>query len=237
MQHINKTPSHREPRFLKALRKDPGASYENLKSEQRKELYQILREEQAGLCAYCLKELSLAYNPNDEAGAHIEHLIPQAVCKNTIDDEWKKYDLTFTIDYKNMLAVCSGKTGGDYHCDSTKGSKGKGNGSVLLTILNPTHKSIEDQITCGSGGKLGAAKMSRSKEEIEHDIDKVLNLNASRLKIARKAILDSLITKMKKDYGKTCTWKREQIEEKIRHLKTNKGIFYMAAVCWLRDKL
>lgn len=68
--------------------------YSNLSGKPKEAVQVSLLEEQGCLCAYCMRRISLE-------NVQIEHYLPQ-------HPQSENYDPALTIDYRNMLAVCSG---------------------------------------------------------------------------------------------------------------------------------
>jgi hypothetical protein len=95
--------------------------------------------------------------------------------------------------YPNLLGVCNGLslTYPDkellHHCDKTKGKEGKMDGSVFLRKLDPRSSECERFVKYNFEGNVLAV---RADEDVEHDLNKVLNLNNKALVMARKIVID-----------------------------------------------
>ena len=91
---INK---RREPGKLIAYRKWKDSSYSSMPDDVKQSVRESLMAEQGHLCAYCMRRIpQIDGNPK----VSIEHWCTQA--KNSIE---------MGLDYRNMLAVCSGNRG------------------------------------------------------------------------------------------------------------------------------
>ncbi|WP_421656484.1 retron system putative HNH endonuclease [Leptothermofonsia sp. ETS-13] len=92
MRQIHKS---QEPASLtnwKALQRNtPNFYYNYLQNPAKRELHQVLLQEQGYLCCYCEMRVS-------QQNSHIEHLKPQSECSS---EE--------TVEYINLLACCQGE--------------------------------------------------------------------------------------------------------------------------------
>ena len=93
-----------QPGKLIKYKSNFGAKFDGPEfTETKKAIRTSLLKEQGFLCAYCM--VSLEENP---LSTKIEHWHSQ-----------KKYPAE-DLEYKNMLAVCLGKSNGETHCDTAK---------------------------------------------------------------------------------------------------------------------
>ena len=152
-----------EPNELIQEKRKGLTDYRNLSGKPKEAVQVSLLEEQGCLCAYCMRRISLE-------NVQIEHYLPQ-------HPKSENYDPALTIDYRNMLAVCSGnkKQAGKFEnltCDQHRGNE-------PLTIDPRDPVSIEK---------------IKYDAEIEKDLNVTLNLNcpAAYLKENRKAALDAV---------------------------------------------
>lgn len=127
----------------------------------------ILREaaidEQRGLCAYCNGRLHRDHTTT------LEHWRPRS------DDNTEHFD------WLNLLAVCSGGSSKDLHCDKSRGNR-------PLT-LNPTSRSpnTEQLVEYYDDGRVGSEDPA-----IEKELESTLNLNAALLVRWRRATVDAI---------------------------------------------
>lgn len=162
-----------EPIELKTFREEnPNASFNyGLTEGVKPAIQKSLCEEQGFICAYCMKRI---YPKSDRM--RVEHFEEQENHKEK------------TLDYSNMLGVCTGLTSGLYHCDNFRGKMGYGNNAPLK--YNPS--SIEDfskqEISYKSDGTIIS-----SDKEFNEQLSTVLNLNNEILKENRKAIRNQVI--------------------------------------------
>ena len=91
MLYIEKS---QDPAELTQAKLDGLSRYEDLSGEPKKAVQQALLREQGAVCAYCMKRVSIG-------NLQIEHYIAQ-------NPEDSDYDAALTIDYNNMLGVCTG---------------------------------------------------------------------------------------------------------------------------------
>ena len=152
------------------------ASFNNLPSVVKNDIRTALLEEQGFLCAYCMKAI------NDKS-MKIEHY--QA---RTPDNE---------LDYKNLLACCSGgEQFGDYSertCDTYKEDK----------VLHIDPQNINHITTIRYRSSDGTILSSL---EFGNELSDILNLNSVLLKTARKNIIDALDNTIGKKFGsKPCS--------------------------------
>ena len=104
MIHIQK---HSPPnKFVEFVQQNKNAHFDDMPSEVKQILRDSLLKEQGYLCAYCMSKI-------DDQHTKIEHYEP----RNNKNE----------LDYKNLLAVCGGNSGGNdekhQHCDTKKGNK------------------------------------------------------------------------------------------------------------------
>ena len=110
MLYIEKS---QEPAELTQAKLDGLSRYEDLSGESKKAVQQALLREQGAVCAYCMKHISMK-------DIQIEHYIAQ-------NPEYGDYDAALTIDYNNMLGVCTGNKFGTgarerLTCDQHRGN-------------------------------------------------------------------------------------------------------------------
>lgn len=185
-----------EPRsFIEAkrrLRSTPGASnsYRGLADSAAKaDVLDALLEEQGYICAYCMRRIHRSGDGRDSGDiAHVEHYLPQnpsarlrASMRVNSD-----YDAdAYSLDYKNMLAVCSGgeKSGkGVRICDKSR------SGAQML-VIDPLDETKVALIEYARDGQI------YSKDpEINYDLNCQLNLNSDEFSLCRNRM--EVITKV-----------------------------------------
>ena len=175
----------REPKELVEYRQLPDASYENMDSHLKNIVLDHLLHEQGHLCAYCMRRIPEKRKlPIGVQGATIEHWFP----RNPDSGE----DYGQGLDYRNMLAVCSGNRGcGDERnltCDAKRGND-------KLTV-NPCNSKTLHSITYSHNGKIKS-----TDTRIDEDLNERLNLNSEVVSLPenRKQVLDALIMNIKKN--------------------------------------
>lgn len=140
------------------------------------ELRRLTLAEQHGICAYCMRQIG-----NSPSVTQIEHWYPLSLSKNA------------ALDYKNFLAVCSGKdqsNGKEYSCcDESKAS--------TVIKLDPRNLAMMRKIYYQSNGEIGfdaAGEFPQEViEQITKELENVLWLNkpSSGLADGRKAVYRS----------------------------------------------
>lgn len=199
-----------EPGLLTHYRSKPGAIYDGenftkVKAAIRKHLL----KEQGYLCAYCMKRIM-----NNEFRTKIEHWQCQTNYPNK------------QLDYKNMLAVCLGKTiisnspdrpKFKTHCDTLKGKK-----DIKFNPSNASHHS-HMKIYYGVDGKIYSRDTLFQKQ-----IDEILNLNLDRIKNNRKAIIDSIFDYLSRYKGSCST---SFVLNKIKKWESINSKGYLSEFC------
>lgn len=167
MLNINKKA---EPFCLKKYRSQEDACFSNITSEVNSELAKQMLEEQGYLCAYCMSRI----HPGK---IRREHCLSQDSHPN------------LALNYENILACCTGNeaTQGtkqieDTHCDVKKGSKD--------FHFNPANIDVESLIQYS----LSDGMIKSNNAQLDKELNNILNLNFSRLKANRKAVIDRLRT-------------------------------------------
>lgn len=179
-----KIQKNREPTVLIQYRQLPDASYENMHGAKTRrvspdgtveDVYHVVLEslmrEQGYICAYCMRRIP---EKRGHPQATIEHIKPQSKCS----EEEK-------MDYKNMLAVCSGnrdaKSKDFKTCDARRGNQD--------LFLNPLKSDTLATIKYRANGKIYSDNTA-----IDNELNNVLNLNceARALISLRKSALNAL---------------------------------------------
>jgi uncharacterized protein (TIGR02646 family) len=148
-----------EPKALTEAKRDiqntPDASfdYSSLRGEHKRKVLEALIVEQGHLCTYCMCRIGTNDNP-----ATIEHITPQHPATSCFDRD-------LSLSYKNMLAVCDGRSGAT--CDKRRGNE-------PLTV-NPLKPETLATITYHHDGRIHA-----DDPDINHDLNDTLGLNSSK---------------------------------------------------------
>lgn len=191
MVHIQK---EAEPLLLTQAKRRGLKHYSDMDSDTRTAIKEALLEEQYHLCAYCMRRITLD-------SMQIEHYIAQ----NPVNTQT---DPASTIDYHNMLGVCSGEKN-QFHalsqltCDQHRKS-------TPITI-DPLNSASVAHVKYASDGAIYSDDAA-----ICRDLCETLNLNCQAAKLVenRKSALDALKKWIKNHYkGKTISkaeWLRIQ---------------------------
>lgn len=169
MVHIVKK---KEPPSLLIEKRNGLSDYGDLSGATKKAIQISLLEEQGYLCAYCMKRISLKH-------MQIEHYIPQHPTN-------RQYTPALSIDYHNMLAVCTGNKGSARGFDQLTCDQHRGNRPLAV---NPLDMISIEKIKYKSDGTIYS-----DDTNVELDLNETLNLNCSTalLKQNRKAALDEV---------------------------------------------
>lgn len=154
MRLIRKGP---EPPLLLAFRKTPGARYESLPTDAKRELREALVRDQHGLCCFCMQRVEPEVAP--ELRVKVAHWLPQSV------------EGARDLDWTNLLAACPGNEGAPrerQHCDTRQGES-------ILTV-NPREATHVAGITYTTRGEVRSPR-----PELQADIEQRLNLNDEAL--------------------------------------------------------
>lgn len=176
-------------KFVEFVQKNKHAHFDDMPSDIKQIVRDSLLKGQGYLCAYCMSKININDKKIEqkkiEEKIKIEHYVP----RNNKNE----------LDYKNLLAVCSGNSFGNeekhQHCDTKKGNK--------TLKIDPQRQYNISQISYKPDGTI----YSKNKE-FDDDLNKVLNLNDDEgcLKQRRKEALDTLKSEIHKIYkDKTAT--------------------------------
>ena len=167
-------------------------AYEQLNHEDKTAILKSLMEEQGHLCAYCTRRIPDERElPDDIDPVTIEHWFP----RNPPTHEEKGQGL----DYKNMLAVCSGNRGRkhtrkprDLTCDA------KRRDTYPQLTLNPCDPATLASIQYRENGE-----MFSNDPAVQDDITVKLNLNciseAVQLPESRRKVLEAMQSELPMD--------------------------------------
>jgi uncharacterized protein (TIGR02646 family) len=199
-----------EPKSLTTHRSSPHATYANY--QNKADLRQSLVSEQHGLCCYCMRRI----RKEDDTTA-IEHWHPQS-----------RYP-SEQLDYKNLLATCSGKTNKELHCGASKADK-----ILSKNPANPQHR-VEELILYRSNGEIAS-----DDELVDAELNGVLRLNLPFLVSSRKATLDGLIDFLSKNSAITL-----KVRDLKKHIKEWSGQgdtgeleeYCQVIIYWLQKRL
>lgn len=202
-----------EPKELTDYRKNPNATYKDLSENFisiKNKIREQLLQEQGYLCAYCMSRI-------DSTQMKIDHWHS----RNQYPAE--------QLDYPNMLGACEGgegKASKNQTCDTCKGSK-----KLKYNPANPSHR-IENQIRF-----LGTGKIESDDAEFDDELNKVLNLNHSRLRENRKAIWDAIHGTLSRTLGTPAEIDNHLIEWSTPNAAGQLRKYCAVAVYYLRKRL
>lgn len=211
MRAINKGA---EPPTLTAHRKTTHSNYNNYTDKAT--LRNSLVTEQRGLCCYCMGRIR-----SDWGAMKIEHWH----CQSGYGHE--------QLDYRNLLGACLGGDGQQeefQHCDTRKGDL-----DLKWNPADPVHH-IQTRIRYELDGSI------RSDDStFDGQLSAVLNLNLTRLKNNRKAVLDAILEWWKGEQARNRgPVPRERFERELRQRSAGTGPlppFCQVAEWWLEQRL
>ncbi|WP_293148545.1 MULTISPECIES: retron system putative HNH endonuclease [unclassified Microcoleus] len=210
-----------EPPCLLQYRQTNDAKYDNYRPKEP--LKKALLEEQGYICCYCMQRISIDDMEIEHNKAQNENCYPE-----------------LQLDYKNLLASCTGNRGKglkNFHCNARKGYYEGKNINYTIT-LNPadSNKNCEHYIKYSSTGKLLSAS---DDETINRELNEILNLNHQNLIDNRKIALDVIIHVLNKKFSNK-TWSKEAIKKKVEELssKDAEGKYspYCQYIAWYLTK-
>lgn len=185
MKHIIKGS---EPPSLLQYRQTQDANYDGY--HPKEPLKQALLKEQGYICCYCMQRIS-------QENMEIEHWKPES-----------KYP-ELQIDYKNLLASCSGNRGkrkSDQHCNPRKADQ-----EITINPLYP--QNCENYISSSKG------TIVYHDETINSQVNDILNLNLQTLIDNRKIALDAVIEVLNRKFPQK-TWSQEAIKKKLDEINS-----------------
>ncbi len=180
----------KEPDSLTRYKKQRHAYFDGFR--EKDDIRKKLLEEQGYLCAYCMRRIDIRH-------MKIEHWYPE----NELEEIER-------LDYRNMLASCTG------HIDGTNGKKADTcdaakKGKVI--VVNPQDKSTLRTIKYRSSGEIYS-----EDKVINGDINETLNLNSKEhlLILNRKQLLRQVIAELSDMQNKGIWGKRilERVKQK-----------------------
>ena len=198
-----------EPRCLVEHRASAYSNYDNFADKDT--LRASLLAEQGGLCCYCLSRITADR-------MKIEHWHSQP-----------RYEPE-QLDYSNLLGACVGNKGRPWteqHSDTRKGDR-----PLSRNPANPDHR-VNDLVRFPGDGRIISDDVDSDKELTE-----VLNLNYSRLKENRKAVLEVFLTGLPKS-GELTQAKLEKWLHEWNEVSHDGKLrpFCQVIVYWLRKRL
>ena len=194
---------------------EAAIAFDSLTKQAKGLIRDSLIKEQHGLCAYCMRRIKNS-DDNIIPTTTIEHYKPKS--------NSKYFDLT--LDYKNMLAVCSGgrdKNAGKKFlcCDASKGDQ--------EIRINPFNHSDIEKIRYKPDGTIYTYPQDKDFEE---DINDILRLNGERddkgnllndtsteLVKCRKEAYENLFLNFIKGLKSKNKLNRKNIEKRIQELE------------------
>jgi len=189
------------------------AHYDAIKEKSdRDKIKVILLEEQRHICAYCMKRIKMTDSTT-------EHYIPG----RSISDK-------HSLEYKNLLAVCSGELGNQKPftrtCDKSKVNK--------LLVCNPTVADDMSKIYYSRSGRIYS-----ENDVYSDDLDVTLNLNCTQLIRNRKStisVLESELLGIREycDDGDYVDYMRNVLYEYKLDLLYKP---YIGAIIWFLEKM
>lgn len=189
-----------EPRELvharMALRTTSGAmnNYEGLDGMTRRAVVDSLLTEQGYLCAYCMRRIGddakiehyLVRHPTSAYRENMRAFMASGSMSGDFDPD---YDADAeSLDYRNMLAVCDGGSGGPLSAHTCDVARNDGAYQSQPLCVNPLSPVSMDKVRYSSNGRIWS-----DDQAVDHDLEQVLRLNGGHSLMAnRKAALDKL---------------------------------------------
>lgn len=182
-----------QPRVLGPWQATPGAGWDSLPAADKDAVREVLLRNQAHLCAYCQRRI-----PSNDGRMKVEHWQAQTTGEGRL--RWS-----------NLLGVCLGdeqaETGaikGTRHCDTSRGDA-----ELFLHPVEGQGPSPREHLQYTPEGEARPAQEAVAPR-VQRDID-ALNLNAARLKRARREVLEALKMRLDRE-----GWTTQALREKYR---------------------
>jgi uncharacterized protein (TIGR02646 family) len=176
------------------------------------ELRDALLKDQGYICGYCMRRIPVTKNdPGNSEKSKIEHIEP------------RKYFPHLQLEYNNMIICCPGYINSDDHCDKLKKS--------LPISFSPFDVNVELSIAYGTkDGKITSSNVNWNK-----DLNDVLALNNSMLKLNRQQVLEAVRARLEQK-----SWKKAELEAILKDWKSRdaegKLKPYCGVVIWYLNK-
>lgn len=205
-----------------------NGAYELLNHGDKMVILRSLMEEQGHLCAYCMRRIPDERElPDNIAPVTIEHWFP----RNPTTHEEKGQGL----DYKNMLAVCSGNKGRkhtrkprDLTCDA------KRKDTYAQLTLNPCNPATLASIQYKENGEMFSIDPA-----VQDDITVKLNLNciseAVQLPESRRKVLEALQSELPMDDEEETKEYCKSVLEMFEQETDPKSEYSGILIWWLKD--
>ncbi|WP_273212246.1 hypothetical protein [Runella zeae] len=194
-----------EPAEWTAYRETPGAVYNAIP-----ELREALLKEQGYLCAYCMRRIPVK-DPDNNETSRIDHIQSR--------ENYEERQL----DYTNMVICCPGFINSSEHCDKSKNKQEISFTAFDIHVQNSISYSTKD------------GTVQSSNDGWNTEINKVLCLNNSLLKINRSQVLKGIRAILEKK-----KWKRAELEKQLQHWSNpnadGKRSPYCGIVIWYLEK-
>lgn len=216
-----------EPEGLAIARSTPGADWDGPPSGfSRAKIREALLRDQDGLCAYCQRRIE---NYHRDRGGIID-----PTDRSTRIEHWHARSAGGPpFVWANLLAVCTGLVEDQSHpdrvppapapqvetCDRARGAQ-----PLFLHPVEPTGPDPRAFLRYRGQGEI-VADDGRATADVE-----ILNLNASHLKRARMAALDSLVKHLGSDWGPA---RLRKLRERVRGTEYREAQWFMIDR-WLR---
>jgi len=198
-----------EPRSLVEHRCQTAADFDNFSDKQG--LRDALVQEQGFVCCYCMGRIM-----PDALKMKVEH--------------WHCQDMhpTEQLDYSNLLGACNGGMGQAprlQHCDTKKGSQ-----LLSLNPANPAHR-VEQTLRY-----LGDGTLKSTDPTFDIELNTVLNLNLSQLKLNRVGALDAFIATLPTKGTYTPNLLRTRLEKLKQGENGYLEPFVQIIIAWVEKK-
>ncbi|NES01326.1 MAG: TIGR02646 family protein, partial [Symploca sp. SIO1B1] len=178
--------------------------FEDLRSQEKRDVYAALLQEQGYLCCYCMIRITNSNNSaqagnEDSDPCHIEHLKPQ--------EKFPQLDL----DYNNLLASCKAEQSKTNPPPPSRCGYKKDNWYDEKLLVSPLQPDCESFFRYSITGEIMPVADPEKHTAAQATIER-LGLNLDRLRDKRKRVMDDIL-----DIIDTLT--DEEIDQLIQGLK------------------
>lgn len=224
-QHCSPSEAKAHPQMVQV--RDPDVMWDRLDADTRGAVLDKLLREQGHLCAYCERSIG-----DGDMPAHVEHYVPRHPLRQDYPElTWldsgarnasgepvmRSPDAdSLSVDYRNLLAVCSN----DKTNDETPSMCDKSRGNMPLHI-DPRSKQSLRHLSYRSSGVIDADSETITRDIGVDDTHRgALNLNNAHLRGMRRSAIVAEVKEINRRVGKTGGQhsRQDAIRSRIRQL-------------------
>ncbi len=210
MKYIQKSIKN-EPKSLKEERSTPNPNFDSCNKD---DIRKALLNEQAYICAYCMRRIDNNRDEKAQPNIRIEHFEGQ---KSETGEDLR-------LNFLNMLGVCNGNEGSAKHlltCDKRRASF---QATEPKLSIDPRKKNCEQLINYLDNGTIYAVN-----DKIDYELNNLLGLNNENLVRERLGVIKTARQRMLRYYKKKKkdqSWAKSDLTKEIKYWNTQKNSKY-----------